>query len=104
MASRPPAILRNRRHPLRSIHRRYNNANPTVGITNKQVSLVKMANPTCEVLSQYAESLSGGNQQKVIIAREVSNDPEVLIASQPTRGLDVGAIILLVAGFNPLEA
>jgi len=39
-----------------------------------------------------AKALSGGNQQKVIIAREVSNDPEVLIASQPTRGLDVGAI------------
>ncbi len=39
-----------------------------------------------------AGSLSGGNQQKVIIAREVSNDPEVLIAAQPTRGLDVGAI------------
>lgn len=39
-----------------------------------------------------AKSLSGGNQQKVIIAREVNNDPEVMIASQPTRGLDVGAI------------
>ncbi len=39
-----------------------------------------------------AKSLSGGNQQKVIIAREVSNNPEILIASQPTRGLDVGAI------------
>ncbi|MGI9537096.1 MAG: ABC transporter ATP-binding protein [Desulfocapsaceae bacterium] len=39
-----------------------------------------------------AKSLSGGNQQKVIIAREVSNDPDILIASQPTRGLDVGAI------------
>ena len=39
-----------------------------------------------------AGSLSGGNQQKVIIAREVSNDPDILIASQPTRGLDVGAI------------
>jgi simple sugar transport system ATP-binding protein len=39
-----------------------------------------------------AGSLSGGNQQKVIIGREISNDPEVLIAAQPTRGLDVGAI------------
>jgi simple sugar transport system ATP-binding protein len=39
-----------------------------------------------------AKSLSGGNQQKVVVAREVGNDPRVLIAAQPTRGLDVGAI------------
>jgi len=39
-----------------------------------------------------AGSLSGGNQQKVIIAREVSGNPQVLLAAQPTRGLDVGAI------------
>jgi general nucleoside transport system ATP-binding protein len=39
-----------------------------------------------------AAALSGGNQQKVIIAREVSRDPRVLVAAQPTRGLDVGAI------------
>jgi simple sugar transport system ATP-binding protein len=39
-----------------------------------------------------AKSLSGGNQQKVVVAREVGNDPRVLVAAQPTRGLDVGAI------------
>ena len=39
-----------------------------------------------------ASSLSGGNQQKVIVAREVSRDPRILVAAQPTRGLDVGAI------------
>jgi simple sugar transport system ATP-binding protein len=39
-----------------------------------------------------ASALSGGNQQKVILAREVERDPKVLVAAQPTRGLDVGAI------------
>jgi simple sugar transport system ATP-binding protein len=39
-----------------------------------------------------AGSLSGGNQQKVVIARELAEEPQVTVAAQPTRGLDVGAI------------
>jgi simple sugar transport system ATP-binding protein len=39
-----------------------------------------------------AGALSGGNQQKLVAAREIARDPKVLIAAQPTRGLDVGAI------------
>ena len=39
-----------------------------------------------------ARSMSGGNQQKAIVAREIDKDPQLLIAVQPTRGLDVGAI------------
>jgi general nucleoside transport system ATP-binding protein len=39
-----------------------------------------------------ASSLSGGNQQKIIVAREMATRPKVLLASQPTRGVDIGAI------------
>ncbi len=39
-----------------------------------------------------AKSYSGGNAQKIIVAREMSRDPKILIASQPTRGVDIGAI------------
>lgn len=42
-----------------------------------------------------ARDLSGGNQQKIILAREIDNNPDLLIAAQPTRGLDVGAIEII---------
>jgi simple sugar transport system ATP-binding protein len=43
-------------------------------------------------MEALAKNLSGGNQQKLIVAREFSHDPEFLIAAQPTRGVDVGSI------------
>jgi simple sugar transport system ATP-binding protein len=42
-----------------------------------------------------ARSLSGGNQQKIVVARELFSNPKVLIAAQPTRGVDIGAIELI---------
>lgn len=46
----------------------------------------------CSDSKERIDSLSGGNQQKVIIARELSRDPKMIIAAQPTRGVDIGAI------------
>ena len=56
--------------------------------TARIVSQYDVRTPGIEVL---ASSLSGGNQQKLIVGREMSGKPKVLIASHPTRGVDVGA-------------
>ncbi|MEG1682701.1 MAG: ABC transporter ATP-binding protein [Oscillospiraceae bacterium] len=45
----------------------------------------------CQSGEEHARALSGGNQQKIILARELGAKPKVLLANQPTRGLDVGA-------------
>ena len=45
----------------------------------------------CTSVAQTVRSLSGGNQQKVILARELESDPALLVAAHPTRGLDIGA-------------
>jgi len=54
--------------------------------------LVKAFDIRAESPAQPVASLSGGNQQKVVVARELGRSPKVLVASQPTRGLDVGSI------------
>ncbi len=61
-------------------------------IDKSATQLVKQFDVRTPSIGTSAGSLSGGNQQKVIIARELSRDVKLLIASQPTRGLDVGSI------------
>ena len=54
--------------------------------------LIKAFDVRARDISDSASSLSGGNQQKLILARELEGEPTLLVAHQPTRGLDVGAI------------
>ena len=61
-------------------------------IENHAIELIKEFDVRTQSEKSTAGSLSGGNQQKAIIAREVDRNPALLIAAQPTRGLDVGAI------------
>ena len=61
-------------------------------IRNNGELLVKKFDIRTTSPAALASSLSGGNKQKVVIARELSQDLQVLIAAQPTRGVDVGSI------------
>jgi general nucleoside transport system ATP-binding protein len=61
-------------------------------IAENASQLVEQYDVRPPIINNPAGGLSGGNQQKVIVAREFSRDVELLIASQPTRGLDVGSI------------
>jgi simple sugar transport system ATP-binding protein len=54
--------------------------------------LMRLFDVRAKTINVDASTLSGGNQQKLILARELDTSPKLLIASQPTRGLDVGAI------------
>ena len=57
-------------------------------VVDENVSKLSIKTPSNKTLIQ---SLSGGNQQKVIIARWLANNPDVLIMDEPTRGIDIGA-------------
>ncbi len=61
-------------------------------VDNNATELVKEFDIRTPSINVSAGNLSGGNQQKMVIAREFSRKPHLLIASQPTRGIDVGAI------------
>lgn len=65
------------------------NTDEITRITTERIDDFDVRTPSIGV---EAQTLSGGNQQKLVLAREVGRNPELLIAAQPTRGLDVGAI------------
>ena len=57
-----------------------------------QAAVRSADNPSTSSPTVVADTLSGGNQQKAVVAREFSSEPKVLVLDQPTRGLDVGSI------------
>jgi simple sugar transport system ATP-binding protein len=61
-------------------------------IRDNAQKLIKEFDVRTQSIYDTASSLSGGNKQKVVLARELSRSVKLVIASQPTRGLDVGSI------------
>jgi simple sugar transport system ATP-binding protein len=55
------------------------------------IDIIKRYKIACQSPDVSVDSLSGGNIQKVVLARELSSEPKIIIAEQPTRGVDVGA-------------
>lgn len=56
------------------------------------------------IVDQLAGDFSGGNQQKIVLAREVEHDPELLLVGQPTRGVDIGAVAFIHGRLLDLKA
>lgn len=70
-------------------------------VVDHNVERLRVKTPTTKT---HIESLSGGNQQKVILARWLANDPDILILDEPTRGIDVGAKYEIYQIINNLAA
>ncbi len=67
---------------------KYLNAQKQYEIADKYIEMLGISTPSPD---QLVKNLSGGNQQKVILARWLATDPQILILDEPTRGIDVGA-------------
>ena len=75
------------------------NKNQEICVTEEYVERLKIKTPS---IYQNTENLSGGNQQKVMLARWIYADPDVLILDEPTRGIDVGAKYEIYCVINQL--
>ncbi|MDE0237687.1 MAG: ABC transporter ATP-binding protein [bacterium] len=82
-------LVLNRYHHRKFARRGVRNA---AAITDEAVALVEQFDVRTPGVDVAVDALSGGNQQKVIVARELTGDLQVLVVAQPTRGLDVGSI------------
>ena len=71
------------------------------GVVDDSIKKLRIKTPS---MKEHIANLSGGNQQKVIVARWLANDPDILIMDEPTRGIDVGAKHEIYAIMNDLAA
>ncbi len=70
-------------------------------VVDESIDKLKIKTPS---MQEHISNLSGGNQQKVIVARWLANDPDILIMDEPTRGIDVGAKHEIYEIMNDLAA